>query len=51
MKIFIESLDRGIWDAIMNGPYIPKTVIDGTAVDKPWSSGVRKKVGELSLTA
>ena len=37
MKIFIESLDRGIWDAIVNGPYIPKTVIDGTAVDKPWS--------------
>jgi len=41
MKIFIESLDRGIWDAIVNGPYILKTVIDGTAVDKPrseWSA-------------
>jgi len=37
MKIFIESLDRGIWDAIVNDPYVPKTVIDGTTVDKPWS--------------
>jgi len=37
MKIFMESLDRGIWDAIINGRYVPKTVIDGTVVDKPWS--------------
>jgi len=37
MKIFIESLDRGIWDAIVNGPYVPKTVVDGVTVDKPWS--------------
>jgi len=21
MKIFIESIDQGIWDAIINGPY------------------------------
>jgi len=28
MKNFIESLDRGVWDAIVNGPYAPKTVID-----------------------
>jgi len=37
MKIFIESLDRGIWDAILNDPYVPKTIIDGTAIDKLWS--------------
>jgi len=36
MKIFIESLDRGIWDAIINGSSIAKIVIDGTIVDKPW---------------
>jgi len=24
MKIFVESLDKGIWDAIENGPFIPK---------------------------
>jgi len=35
MKIFIESLDRGVWDAIVNSPFIPKIVIDGVTVDKP----------------
>ena len=24
MKIFVESIDRGIWDAIVNGPFVPK---------------------------
>ena len=24
MKICMESLDKGIWDAIENGPFIPK---------------------------
>jgi len=24
MKIFVESLDRGIWDAIENDPFIPE---------------------------
>jgi len=37
MKIFIESLDRGVWDAIVNGPFVSKIVIDGVIVDKPWS--------------
>jgi len=35
MKIFIESLDRGVWDAVVNGPYVLKTVINGESVDKP----------------
>lgn len=26
MKIFVESIDQGIWDAIMNGPFIAKHV-------------------------
>jgi len=29
MKIFIESIDRGIWNAIVNGPYIPVTIMYG----------------------
>jgi len=37
MKIFIESLDRVIWDAIVNDPYVPKTVVDGVTINKPWS--------------
>jgi len=24
MKIFVESIDRGIWDAIVNDPFVPK---------------------------
>jgi len=26
MKIFNESINQGIWDAILNGPYTPKHV-------------------------
>jgi len=37
MKFFVESLDKGICDAIVNGPFVPKQIIDGAAVDKPWS--------------
>jgi len=24
MKVFVQSTDKGIWDAIENGPFIPK---------------------------
>ena len=37
MKIFVESFDRGIWDAIENGPFIPKFRKDGVLIEKPWS--------------
>jgi len=33
MKIFIESLNRGVWDVIVNGPFVPKTIIDGVTID------------------
>jgi len=36
MRIFIESIDRGVWDAIVNGPYVPKLLIDNVYVDNPW---------------
>jgi len=36
MKIFIESIDHGIWNAIMNGPYIPVSVVNGISVAKPF---------------
>jgi len=35
MKIFIESIDQGIWDAIVNEPYTPKFVVENKQVDKP----------------
>jgi len=37
MKIFVESLDKGIWNAIENDPFIPKIVKDGFSIEKPWS--------------
>jgi len=37
MQIFIESIEKGIWDAIVNGPYTPKCVVENKQVDKPWS--------------
>jgi len=35
MRIFIECIDRGVWDAIVNGPYVPKMLVDNVYVDKP----------------
>ena len=26
MQIFLESIDRGIWDAILNGPFVPVNI-------------------------
>jgi len=37
MKIFIESIDQEIWDAIINGPYTPKHIVANVQVDKPWT--------------
>ena len=37
MKIFVESIDQGIWDSIENGPYIPKFKKNGSFIAKPWS--------------
>jgi len=36
MRSFIESIDRSVWDAIVNGPYIPKVLVDNMYVDKLW---------------
>jgi len=35
MKIFMESLDKGIWDVIENGPFVPKFEKDGSVIEKP----------------
>jgi len=34
MKIFVESLDKGIWDAIENGHFIPTIEKDNVFVKK-----------------
>ena len=36
MKIFIESIDRGIWNAVVNGPYIPMSVVNGESIVKAY---------------
>jgi len=35
MKIFIELIGHGIWDAIVNGPSVSKIVVDGKTIEKP----------------
>ena len=37
MKIFMESLDKGIWVAIENGHFILKFEKDGSVIETPWS--------------
>jgi len=37
MEIFVESLDKGIWDAIENDPFIPKFEKEGASIEIPWS--------------
>ena len=36
MKIFMESIDMGIWDAVVSGPFIPMQVVKEETVKKPW---------------
>ena len=43
MKIFMESLDKGISDAIENGPFVPKFEKDGSVIEKLWSHGLMQK--------
>ena len=47
MKIFIESIDRGNWNTIVNGHYIPMSVVNGVSVVKSYdelSEAENKKV-------
>jgi len=49
MRIFLKSMDRGVWEAIVNGPYIPKVVVDGKEVEKDFSYWTPKKIGMLNI--
>jgi len=40
MRIFLESIDRGVLHAIVNGSYIPKVVADGKEVEKDFNSWI-----------
>ena len=53
MKIFIESIDQGIWDSIENGPYIPKFKKDNSFIAKPLSQWTNDecKMAQLDRSA
>jgi len=36
MKIFIESIDKGIWDAVKNVPFVYMLKNDKVISEKPW---------------
>jgi len=52
MKICIESIDQGIWDAIINEPNICKHVVDNKEVEKPWNlwTGEERKLAQYDST-
>ena len=43
MKMFVESLDKGIWDAIENGHFVRKFEKDGSSIEKLWSQWTDSK--------
>ena len=52
MKIFMESIDMGIWDAMVSGPFVPMQVIKEEIVKKrwfDWSESEKKKAQYDSL--
>ena len=51
MKIFVESLNKGIWDAIENGPFVQKFEKDGSSIEKPWSQWTDSESKKPNLIA
>jgi len=49
MNIFIQSIDQGIWDAIANGYFVPKHVIDDELVENPWVDWFEMENKEISI--
>ncbi|XP_068477020.1 uncharacterized protein, partial [Phaseolus vulgaris] len=46
MRIFMESIDALIWEAVVNGPYVPMQIVKDEQVEKPrseWSDTERRK--------
>ncbi|XP_073219589.1 uncharacterized protein [Cicer arietinum] len=47
MQTYLEAQEDDIWDAVENGPYVPKTVIDNkeeTKIKASWTNDDKKKV-------
>ena len=46
MRIFMESIAALIWEAVVNGPYVPMQVVKDEEVVKPrseWNETERRK--------
>ena len=43
MKIFIESIDQGIWNEIINGSYTLKHIVANVQVDKPETQWIEEE--------
>ena len=50
MKIFMESIEMGIWDAVGNGPFVRMQVVKEEIVKKPWSEWSETERKKASLT-
>jgi len=48
-EIFVESIDRGIWDAIVNVPFVPKAKKDYVFIEKPWFHWTESESKELNM--
>jgi len=40
MQIFLESVDRGIWDAVLNGPFVPVKVVNEVQEPKSFAQWI-----------
>ena len=44
MKIFMESINRGIWSVVVNGYIVPIYVVDNKTVEKPYESWSQEEI-------
>jgi len=51
MQIFLEFVNRGIWDAVINGPIVPIINVKDVQEPKPFSqwSTKQNKMGHMML--
>jgi len=40
MQIFLEFVDRGSWDVVLNGPFVPINVVNEVHEPKPFSQWI-----------
>jgi len=43
MQIFLESVDRGIWDVVLNRPFVPFNIANEVQEPKPFAQWTAKE--------